>query len=461
MLKKYIGDRQFYKRVLALALPIMVQNGITNFVNMLDNIMVGRIGTNEMTGVAVANQLIFVFNLLIFGAVSGAGIFGAQYFGSGDTKGVRHVFRFKIIFCTLLTLISIALFSLAGEPLINLYLQGEGNPEDAVASLMFAKEYLGIMLIGLIPYTLVQCYSSTLRETDQTVLPMIAGISAVLVNLFLNYVLIFGHFGAPALGAAGAAIATVISRFAELIITVIYTRVRSDKNPFIIGAFRSLYVPKALIHGILIKGMPLMLNEALWSMGIATLNQCYSIKGLAMVAANNICQTFWNVFAVAFMAVGVAIGIIVGQLLGAGRNEEAKDTAIKLRVFSVFVSIIIGAIYFLISKYIAGFYNTTDEVKQLATALMQISAVAMPLDAYAHASYFTLRSGGQVITTIIFDCGFLWLLSVPIAFILSRYTAIGILALYAVSQALNIIKDILGYIFVKRGGWAKKIVTQM
>ncbi len=461
MLKRYIGDRRFYKRVLALAVPIMIQNGITNFVNMLDNIMVGGIGTNEMTGVATANQLIFVFNLVIFGAVSGAGIFGAQYFGQGDTKGVRNVFRFKIIFCTLMTVACIALFFFAGKPLMNLYLQGEGDPNDAIAALGYGWDYMKIMLVGLIPYAIVQCYSSTLRENDQTVPPMLAGVVAVVINLCFNYVLIYGKFGFPRLGAQGAALATVISRFVEFFIIIIYTRANSSRNKFIVGAYRSLYVPKALVLGIVKKGMPLMLNETMWAMGIATMNQCYSLTGYNTVAANNICQTFFNVFSVAFMAVGVAIGIMVGQLLGAEKTEEAKDTAIKLRAFSVAVSVLVGAIYFVSANYIAGFYNTTDEVKVLATALMRISALAMPLDAYAHASYFTLRSGGQVMITFLFDGCFLWTVSVPVAFILSRFVPIGIIGMYAICQSLNLIKDVLGYILVRRGSWAKKIATQM
>ena len=150
-LKRYIGDKAFYKSVMALTMPIMIQNGITHLVNMLDNIMVGSVGTVEMNGVTIANQLLFVFNLCIFGAVGGAGIFGAQYAGSKDVTGITYTMRFKLFFCTFLALVGIGVFSLWPEPLIGLYLQGEGNPADAAASLTLAKEYLGVMLIGMIP----------------------------------------------------------------------------------------------------------------------------------------------------------------------------------------------------------------------------------------------------------------------------------------------------------------------
>ena len=151
MLKSLIGNKKFYKHVLVLVIPIFIQNFITNFVNMLDNLMVGKIGQVEMTGVSVTNQLIFVFNLVIFGAISGAGIFGAQFVGSGDVKGLRDTFRFKLVSCVLLTLAACGIFLLFGDTLIHLYLKGEGDVTDAARSLAFGKDYLLIMLIGFIP----------------------------------------------------------------------------------------------------------------------------------------------------------------------------------------------------------------------------------------------------------------------------------------------------------------------
>ena len=273
MFKNFIGDRAFYRRVMALTLPIMIQNGITHLVNMLDNIMIGSVGTVEMNGVTIANQLIFVFTLCIFGAVSGAGIFGAQFAGSRDDQGLAHTLRFKLYFCLLLTALGIGVFLAWGEPLIGLYLQGEGDPADAAGSLHFAKQYLQVMLIGLVPFTVVQCYGSTLRETGLTTPPMVAGLIAVGVNLAGNTILIFGLLGAPRLGVVGAAIATVISRFVEAAILVVWTHKNRLRNPFAPLLFRTLRIPLRLMGRIFVKGLPLMVNEATWSVGMATLNQ--------------------------------------------------------------------------------------------------------------------------------------------------------------------------------------------
>ncbi len=460
MLRKLIGNKQFYRRVMLLMIPIMIQNGITNLVSMVDNIMVGSIGTMEMTGVAVANQLIFVFNLCVFGIVSGAGIFGAQFFGNGDTDGVRYTFRFKVISAMLITIAALLIFWYGGDSLITLYLQGDGSAADAAASLGFARQYLRIMMIGLIPYAIVQCYSATLRECGQPTPPMIAGVIAVGVNLCLNSLLIFGLLGFPRLGVIGAAIATVISRFVELLIVVIWTRTHSDKNPFILGAYRRLTIPMRLVWQILAKGFPLMLNETLWAAGMAALNQQYSTHGLDVVAANNIASTFFNVFSVAFLSVGVAIGIILGQALGAEEYDRARRESRQLIAFSFTLAAGVSALFALAATVIPFLYNTTDSVRLLATRLMQITALAMPLDAIANASYFTLRSGGKVFTTFLFDCVFVWCVCVTTAYALSQFTNLSILWVFFICQMLQLPKALLGITLVRQDIWIKNIVSE-
>lgn len=455
---KYIGDKKFYKFVLKIAVPIMLQNGITNFVNMLDNIMVGNIDTAQMTGVAVTNQLIFVFNLCLFGAVSGVGIFGAQYYGKGDNEGLRYSLRFKLVLCTVLTGMGIALFLTAGEPLIQAFLKGDGDQAVIDTAFKSAKDYLLIMLIGFIPFAVTQSYSSTLRETGETVLPMKAGLAAVTVNLCFNYILIFGKLGAPALGASGAAIATVMSRFVEAAVVVIWTHTHKEKCPYAMGLFRGFSIPLPLVGGMISRAMPLIINETLWSAGVAMINQCYSERRVDVVAANNISQTFWNLFSVVFLSCGNAIGIIIGNMLGAGKTDEVVDTDRKLIVFALLSSVIMALVYSACAPFIPMLYRTEASVRSIATGLMIISATMMPFDSLAHSSYFTLRSGGKALITFIFDCGFMWCVSVPLAYCLSRFTSIGILYLYAAVQSVYIIKGSLGILLVKRKSWVRNLV---
>ncbi len=460
MKKKLIGNREFYKMVLAVAVPIMIQNGITNFVGLLDNIMVGRIGTEQMSGIAIVNQLMMVFNISIFGAISGAGIFGAQFFGCDDHKGVRDTFRFKLYACLLIVIVGLLIFIFAGEPLILLYLHGEGMEEQLNAALGYGKEYLAVMLVGLFPFALEQVYTSTLRECRETMVPMKAGIAAVLVNLVFNYLLIFGKFGFPELGVAGAAIATVISRFVQAAIVIIWTHKHADRMKFITGAYASPVIPLGLVGNILKKGTPLIVNEILWATGMAYLMQCYSVRGLSAIAALNISSTISNLFNTVFIAMGSAIAIIVGQLLGAGKMDEAKDTDTKLIAFSVACCVGIGGILALTAPLFPMMYNTSEEVKGLATAFIRIVACCMPMAAFIHASYFTLRSGGKTIVTFLFDSVFLWCASIPLAYVLSRYTTLHVIPLYLACQLIDIIKCVIGFILVKKGVWIQNIVQE-
>lgn len=455
---RYIGDRAFYRRILGIALPIIIQNGITNFVALLDNIMVGQIGTMPMSAVSIVNQLIFVFNLCIFGASSGAGIFTAQFHGSQDHDGIRHTFRFKVIICTLLTVASTVLFLLFGNSLVSFYLRGEGSVQDVALVMDYGKDYMAVMLWGLLPFALSNAYASTLRETGETMVPMLGGVLAVFVNLGLNYVLIFGHFGAPAMGVQGAALATVISRVVELIFVGGWVHLKKANHPFIQGAYRSLYIPGPLLKTIIVKGMPLLLNEFLWSTGLAFIAQCYSTCGLDVVPAVNIANTFCNLGSVVYMSMGNAVGILMGQMLGAGHTkDEIWDSNRKLVILSVFSGIVFGGAMMALSGFFPDLYNTSEPVRHLATKLICISALMMPFQSYTNAAYFTLRSGGQTFITFLFDSCFVWSFCVPLAFILSHFVMLPILPMFLLVQGSEILKSFVGAYALSQKKWIQNL----
>lgn len=458
---KLIGDKAFYKMALSVAVPIMIQNGITNFVGLLDNIMVGRVGTEQMSGIAIVNQLLLVFNLAVFGAISGVGIFGAQFFGCGDQKGVRHTFRFKLYVCAVILLAGILLLAGQGDWLIRLYLHEEDNLAALEATLGYGRQYLQVMLFGLPAFVVEEMYASTLRECGETKLPMTAGIVAVAVNLVLNYVLIFDKLGTSkvgVVGVVGAAVATVVSRYVQGAVVILWTHRHTEEMPFIVGAYRDLRVPLHLSGNILAKGTPLMINEIVWSAGMATLTQCYSTRGLDVVAALNISTTISHLFSVVFMSMGNAISIIVGQLLGAGKMEEARETDTRLIAFSVFSCFVLGGGLVLLAPLFPMLYRTTAEVKALAASLLRIAAGCMPIYGFMHASYFTLRTGGKTIVTFLFDSVFLWCVSIPVAYVLSRFTALPIVPLYLGCQLPDLVKCVIGFLLVKKGVWVHNIV---
>ena len=458
--RRLIGDRAFYAMVLAVAVPIMVQHGITSFVNLLDNVMVGRVGTEEMSGVAIANQLIMIFELGIFGGLSGAGIFAAQYFGSGNLEGVRNAFRIKLYIGLSVCLAAIAVFLFFGRDLVMLFLQGEADVGDPETTAGHALGYLRIMLLGFIPFMLAQVYASTLKECGETLLPMKAAVAAVFTNLVLNYILIFGKLGFPAMGGLGAAAATVVSRFVELGIVLIGAHRHPDRYAFMQKLYRTLLVPAPLLRSVLVKGLPLLANELLWSGSMAVLSQCYSLRGLSVVAAMNITTTVTNLFSVVMMAMGNAVAIIVGQQLGSGDLERAKDTDRKLIFFSFCLTILIGAILSLLSPYIPRIYKTEAAVQELAYLLILCAALTMPIDSLAVTGYFTIRSGGKTLITFLFDSAYSWVITIPLAWCLVHFTNLPIVPLYFIVRFSGIIKSGLGLVLVHKGIWCQNIVAE-
>ena len=456
--EKYFGDAAFYRMVFAVAIPIMIQNGITNFVNLLDNIMIGQIGTESMTGVSIVNQILFVYNLCVFGAVSGAGIFTAQYYGQNNTDGIRHTFRFKMLAVAAITLLTVLLCLFQGRYLINLYLTGEGSAASIDASLASGLEYMVLMLTGLPFFMITLVYGSTLKECGQTLLPMKSGVVAICINLLFNYLLIYGKFGFPMLGVKGAAIATVLSRVIEAAIIVFATHKDTEKNRFVVGLYRSLAVPADITKRIAVKGTPLLLNETLWAAGMATLAACYSLKGLNVVAALNISNTICNLFHISFVAMGEAVAIIIGQILGMGDMKRARETDTKIIVFAVLLCTCVAVVMFVTAPLFPDFYNTTENIKQLAAKLIMISALFVPQHALLNSLYFTLRSGGKTMIAFFFDSVFIWCVSVVFAFALAKLTTLPILWIYFLVQLADAIKAMIGLIFVKKGVWLQNIV---
>ncbi|MBR0208718.1 MAG: MATE family efflux transporter [Oscillospiraceae bacterium] len=458
-LRRFIGDRAFYRKLFSVLVPILIQNLITNFVSLLDNIMVGQVGTEPMSGVAIVNQLLFVFNLCIFGGLAGAGIFTAQFYGKGDDEGVRHTFRAKLYIAVAAFALFSLLFLRRGETLIRLFLHEGKEALDLEATLAYGQSYLRVMLLQMLPFAVCQIYAGTLRETGETLLPMKAGIAAVFVNLILNYVFIFGKLGFPALGVVGAAAATVVARLVECAIVIGWTHLHRERCRFIIGVYRSPHVPGQLALRMLRLGTPLLLNEVLWSAGMTVLNQCYSVRGLEVISALNISTTVTNLFLCAFFAMGNAISILIGQLLGAGELDRAVDEDRKLIAFALALSVLIGSVMACVAPLIPRIYNTTPAVKALACSLLYVSAAAMPMNAYTNACYFTLRSGGKTVITFIFDSAFLWCCAVPTAFVLSRFTDLPILPLYIAVYALDLFKCVIGTFLLRRRKWVNNIVS--
>lgn len=451
--------KKVYKRALVLAVPMMIQNGITNAVGLVDNVMVGSLGTESMTAVSIAGQLFFVFFLAIFGGLSGPGIYSTQYFGQGNIEGVKEVFRLKWWIALFCLVVGTTIFLLWGNDLLRLYLQGQAEGIDAAATLRYGRQYMLIMLLGLPPMVVTQIYANTLREAGESMKPMIASVCSVVADICFNYMLIYGKFGLPRLEVRGAAVATVIARVVEMSVIVLWAHCGKEKYAFLQQVYRSMKVPVSMTVTILKKSLPIFFNEFLWAGGMAVMTQCYSIRGLTVVAGLTISNALCNMLNVVFIAMGNAVGILSGQMLGASEYEKAKRDSVRLMWFTGGMSLLLTIILIAVSGVFPLLYDTTAKVRHYGTVFIVITAIFFPLQGFLNALYFTLRSGGKTVITFLFDSMYTWVISVPAAYLLCRHSILPIVVIFTLVQSLDFIKVIVGYVLIKKGVWMNNLVA--
>lgn len=454
-LHTYFGSRTFYKKVFALAIPVMLQGFMTQFVSLLDNVMVGQLGPLPIASVSITNQILFILNLSIFGAISGAEIFGAQFFGKGDYEKQAQTFWMKVCFAGALGLAANLLLSTAGSNIISLWLHD--TPQNTAATLSYALTYMSIMFAGIPFYCLTQAMVSTLKECRRTIICMESAILALVVNLAGDYALIFGHFGLPALGVAGAAIATVLARMVECLFVFIWIRKHKKQLPVFTGIFSHMRIPATLAKTIILKSLPLMINETLWSGTIAFFSGCYSTRGLAVVSALAIVDVVTQLFRTAYVSVGSAIAIILGNTLGTGKTDLAISESRKLLVLSILIALVTMVLSAASAPAFAALYNVPADIRQLAVQLIYITAALSPISAISNAAYFIIRSGGNTLLTFMLDGGISLAVGCPVVWMLCYLTDWNIFVVYLFSQCYNIVKTVPELITVHRNKWARNL----
>ena len=282
---------------------------------------------------------------------------------------------------------------------------------------------------------------------------MTAGIISVLADVLLNWLLIYGSLGFPKLGIRGAAIATVIARYLEMAVLLTWTYARRQDHPFINDLWRTLRIPREICRQMIVKTIPIFINELFWAAGIAALTQCYSLRGLEVVAGINISNVLCNLLNVAFVSLGYAVGILVGQSLGAEEFDRAKRESFVLTWFTALISAMLTGVLVALSGVFPQLYDTTDEVRSLASGFIIITALFFPVQGILNALYFTLRSGGRTLITFAFDSVFSWVVTLPLALLLCLLTDLPILAVFAIVQATDFFKIAIGIIMIRKGIW--------
>ena len=437
MLKKYFGTKQFYRTVISIAFPIMAQQFITTFVNLIDNVMIGSIGNIALTSVTVANRFFLIMNSILFGLCGAAGIYIAQFFGAKQKKNCQEVFNINMAFAVGAGLLFTLIIFIFPQYAIELFSKTPIIVDEAI-------KYLHLAKYTYIPFAVSFTCMMALRAVGINKIQLKVGIVAVITNTALNYCLIFGNFGFFKMGIQGAAIATIIARLVEMASFDLKGIIRINVN---------------LLTSIVRKAIPLTINEILFSLGQALIFMSYMRCDEYLVASISVVDTVANIMFIVFGGLSSAVSIMIGNKLGANKLDEARDNARKLLCFALMVSLMIGMICFLLAPLIPNLYNVDIPIKEAIVRLVLIKSIMINIYAFNVCIFFILRAGGDVVSTMIMDSGFLWAAGVLVSTLLSSFTTISLISLYIVVESLDLIKLIIATYFFKKERWVKNIAV--
>ena len=430
-----IESKQLYKTLARVALPIALQSLIASSLNLLDNLMVGSLGEVELAAVGLSSQLFFVHLGVMFGFASGSAAFMAQFWGKQDTKSIRKVIGFAVTICFSVSLLFFLPAILMPEKVLGLF---TNIPE----VIELGKEFIRIAAICFLTMSITYPLSAALRTTQQTSIPLKISAVVFTTNTILNYILIFGHFGAPALGVEGAAIATAISRTLELLLYFYVVVIRKNLISGKIGEFIGWHRP--LIARILATAIPVMINETMWSLGMATYNAAYGRMGVTEFAAIQASSTLNTLFILAIFSLGDALLILVGQRIGMGEMDYAFALAKRLLKIGMGVGALSGLLLILASQFIIRLFNFTPEGQHYALLIIAVYGIFMPLKVYNGLNIVgTLRCGGDTKFAMFVEVGSVWFIGVPLVFFGALYLALPIYFVVLMAQTEEVVKCIL------------------
>lgn len=450
MFKKYLGTKEFYKSVSSIALPIMAQQFITTFVNLIDNVMIGSIGNIALTSVTVANRFFLIVNSLLFGLCGAAGIYIAQYFGAKEKRKCQEVFNINMFFSIGAAVLFTFVIFVFPQFAVELFSKTPIIVEEAIKYLQFAK-------YTYIPFAISFTCMMALRAVGINKIQLKVGTVAVLTNTLLNYCLIFGHFGFPEMGIQGAAIATVTARVVEM--TIYLVVLYRNRHFFSFDLKGMIRINLGLLTNIIRKAIPLTANEILFSIGQSLIFMSYMRCDEYLVASISVVDTVANIMFIVFGGLSSAISIMIGNKLGANQLDKAKENARKLLCFGLMVSLVIGSIFFMLAPLIPNMYNVDVPIKEAIVTLVRIKSIMINIYAFNVCIFFILRAGGDVVSTMVMDSGFLWVAGVLVSTVLSSFTTISLITLYIIVESLDLIKLMIAAYFFKKERWVKNIAV--
>jgi len=442
--RHYFGDRTFYQEVLLVALPIILQQLIANAMGFIDGVMVGQINGSSLAGVAVANKYFTILQSLMFGMNGGMGIFISQYFGAEDHEKGQGLFGINVIGSAVIASLFVIPLSLFPRQMLALFVS-------VPAVLQEGQAYLNFVRFSYFPFAVSMACMTSLRSIGQTRKPLLIGSTAIFLNSFLNYLLIFGHFGLPRLGVAGAGLATLISRTTEM---ALYLWLFARGNEYFdLRLFHFKQLSTAILRQILRKILPLVSNELMWSVGTTTLFWTYCQINADFIASLSVVEMTGNLVFTLNGGLSAAVSVLVGTQLGAGRFTEARDNARRLLTSWALTALAAGLVIFILAGQIPLLFNLETGIRALATQLLRVQAALYALIIINVGYFLILRIGGDTRATLIIDSAFVWLFVIPLAALLSLIIKPDMVIFYLVIQGTEMIKILIARRFFQKGRW--------
>ena len=446
-------DRGFYQKMLHIALPVMIQNFITSFLNMVDTVMVGKLGETEIAAVGIANQYFFFFNMFLFGLCAGCGIFISQFWGQKDTGNIKRILGIGLLSATIFSLVFMVLGLLFPRQVIALF-----NTDPVVIDI--GAGYLRIVLVSYFFIGITFVYNFALRSVGKATPPMLVSVVALVINVFLNYVLIFGKFGAPQMGVAGAALATVIARAMETTVLVLYVYIGQG---VLAASLRELTdVTWLFVKKSYQTIFPVILNDICWGLASLVYVAVYGRMGTQAVAAIQICNTVNNLFLVAIIGLSGAAAVMVGNSIGAGNEEQAKDYAVRFSVLSIMGGMALGVILAITAPVIIINFNVSDTVKYHSQIILYIISVILFVRALGIMFIVgILRGGGDAARAFIIEGFTMWFIGVPLTALGAFVFNLPVYMVYGLAGFEEIAKCVMSVQRLKSGKWINNVTLKM
>ncbi len=452
MSRSMLKDRQFLKTLVTLMLPMVAQNLITLAAQMMDSLMLGRLGQIELSASSLANQPFFIFNLLIFGMASGSSVLNAQFWGKQDVRSIKIVISICLKVALTVSILLGAAVMLFPETVMRIYTD---DPQIIAAG----AQYLRIVGWCYFFFGLANTLLTTIRSVGIVRIAVIDSVFSLVCNTGLNYLLIFGNFGFPKLGIRGAAIATVIARMGEAIIVLVYILVIDRKLRFKLRDFWEFDV--GLLKNYLKNGLPVAFNEVFWSVGISIQSMVMGRLGASVVSASQIASIVQQFSSVLIFGVANAAAIIIGNDIGAGKMEQARQRVTWFRIIGVLLGILAACMILGLSGPVVSFYNVPDETKQLAIEMLRVLAVIVLFVAQTGIGVVgLLRGGGDPRFALFVDLAGLWLVATPAALLSAFVFNAPVLVVYACSKLDEPVKVLMLTWRMRNHRWMRDVTGE-